>query len=156
MERVRSGCKGPYQTPWCSYTIAEDFSSARLRKTLSTSCGLQGTFGWKFSNFSCQVETLLITQRLVSMNMPLNSDGTVMFNATLFAVVRTSLKIYTDGNIDTANETLRAVIKKIWKRTNNKLLDQVVPPPGSRTTFLDLFSRFRRSKTCSIYLIIWI
>lgn len=65
------------------------------------------------------------------MNMPLNSDGTVMFNATLFAVVRTSLKIYTDGNIDTANETLRAVIKKIWKRTNSKLLDQVVPPPGS-------------------------
>lgn len=67
------------------------------------------------------------------MNMPLNSDGTVMFNATLFAVVRTSLKIYTDGNIDTANETLRAVIKKIWKRTNSKLLDQVVPPPGSNS-----------------------
>lgn len=66
------------------------------------------------------------------MNMPLNSDGTVMFNATLFAVVRTSLKIYTEGNIDSANETLRAVIKKIWKRTNSKLLDQVVPPPGSK------------------------
>ena len=71
-------------------------------------------------------------QRLVSMNMPLNSDGTVMFNATLFAVVRTSLKIYTEGNIDDANEQLRAVIKKIWKRTNPKLLDQVVPPPGSK------------------------
>lgn len=68
------------------------------------------------------------------MNMPLNSDGTVMFNATLFAVVRTSLKIYTEGNIDSANETLRAVIKKIWKRTNGKLLDQVVPPPGSKKT----------------------
>ena len=66
------------------------------------------------------------------MNMPLNSDGTVMFNATLFAVVRTSLKIYTEGNIDDANEQLRAVIKKIWKRTNPKLLDQVVPPPGSK------------------------
>ncbi|CAN7978875.1 unnamed protein product, partial [Ixodes persulcatus] len=36
-------------------------------------------------------------KKLVSMNMPLNSDGTVMFNATLFAVVRTSLKIKTDG-----------------------------------------------------------
>jgi len=36
-------------------------------------------------------------QRLVSMNMPLNSDGTVMFNATLFALVRTSLHIKTDG-----------------------------------------------------------
>jgi len=36
-------------------------------------------------------------QRLVSMNMPLNSDGTVMFNATLFALIRTSLHIKTDG-----------------------------------------------------------
>lgn len=38
-------------------------------------------------------------KRLVSMNMPLNSDGTVYFNATLFAVVRTSLKIKTDGKL---------------------------------------------------------
>ncbi|VVC87583.1 unnamed protein product [Leptidea sinapis] len=68
--------------------------------------------------------------KLVSMNMPLNSDGTVLFNATLFAVVRTSLKIKTDGNIDDCNTELRAVIKKIWKRTSPKLLDQVVPPPG--------------------------
>ena len=59
------------------------------------------------------------------MNMPLNSDGTVLFNATLFAVVRTSLKIKTDGNIDDANGELRAVIKQIWKRTSPKLLDQV-------------------------------
>lgn len=29
--------------------------------------------------------------------MPLNSDGTVMFNATLFALVRTALKIKTEG-----------------------------------------------------------
>lgn len=36
-------------------------------------------------------------QRLVSMNMPLNSDGTVMFNATLFALVRTALRIKTEG-----------------------------------------------------------
>lgn len=36
-------------------------------------------------------------QRLVAMNMPLNSDGTVMFNATLFALVRTALKIKTEG-----------------------------------------------------------
>ncbi|XP_023212937.1 voltage-dependent L-type calcium channel subunit alpha-1D-like [Centruroides sculpturatus] len=69
-------------------------------------------------------------QRLVSMNMPLNSDGTVMFNATLFALVRTSLRIKTEGNIDEANEELRAVIKRIWKRTSQKLLDQVVPPAG--------------------------
>ncbi len=31
------------------------------------------------------------------MNMPLNSDGTVMFNATLFALVRTNLQIKNVG-----------------------------------------------------------
>jgi len=39
----------------------------------------------------------MFVKRLVSMNMPLNSDGTVMFNATLFALVRTSLHIKTEG-----------------------------------------------------------
>lgn len=94
------------------------------------------------------------------MNMPLNSDGTVMFNATLFALVRTNLQIkvtgiwnkafkfnafkrkkvaliyYLKGNIDTCNEELRAVIKKIWKRTSPKLLDQIIPPPGSKWPFI--------------------
>lgn len=156
------------------------------------------------------------------MNMPLNSDGTVMFNATLFALVRTALRIKTEGkrharntfartcqqwahwsvyigqttdgrlmdyhcavdssptqcnntpvqnvptiscntyfwrvlhtkqavcasvlvlilttlcsavcvcagNLEQANEELRAIVKKIWKRTSMKLLDQVVPPAG--------------------------
>ncbi|XP_055999812.1 muscle calcium channel subunit alpha-1-like isoform X9 [Ostrea edulis] len=96
-------------------------------------------------------------KRLVSMNMPLNSDGTVMFNATLFALVRTSLKIKTEGNIDEANEDLRRVIKTIWKRTSPKLLDQVVPPAGREddvtvgkfyATFLiqDYFRRFKKRK----------
>lgn len=96
-------------------------------------------------------------KRLVSMNMPLNSDGTVLFNATLFAVVRTSLKIKTEGNIDEANGELRAIIKQIWKRTSPKLLDQVVPPPGIDddvtvgkfyATFLiqDYFRRFKKRK----------
>ncbi|GFS83443.1 voltage-dependent calcium channel type D subunit alpha-1 [Nephila pilipes] len=95
-------------------------------------------------------------KRLVSMNMPLNSDGTVNFNATLFAVVRTSLRIKTEGNIDEANEELRVIIKKIWKRTNPKLLDQVVPPAADEdvtvgkfyATFLiqDYFRRFKKRK----------
>ncbi|XP_058464839.1 muscle calcium channel subunit alpha-1 isoform X1 [Malaya genurostris] len=96
-------------------------------------------------------------KRLVSMNMPLNSDGTVLFNATLFAVVRTSLKIKTEGNIDDANAELRSTIKQIWKRTASKLLDQVVPPPGVDdevtvgkfyATFLiqDYFRRFKKRK----------
>lgn len=38
------------------------------------------------------------------MNMPLNSDGTVMFNATLFALVRTALKIKTEGELPRRQE----------------------------------------------------
>ena len=74
----------------------------------------------------------LVFQRLVSMNMPLNSDGSVNFNATLFALVRTSLSIKTEGNIDEANEELRHQILKIWKRTDIKLLDQICPGAGSK------------------------
>jgi len=47
------------------------------------------------------------------------------------------------GMIDQANEELRTVIKKIWKRTNMKLLDQVVPPAGSK------FFLFSSSAICS-------
>ncbi|GCB78963.1 hypothetical protein scyTo_0015915, partial [Scyliorhinus torazame] len=93
-------------------------------------------------------------KRLVSMNMPMNSDGTVTFNATLFALVRTALKIKTDGNFEQSNEELRAIIKKVWKRTSMKLLDQVIPPIGDDevtvgkfyATFLiqDHFRKFKK------------
>ncbi|KAK0135864.1 Voltage-dependent L-type calcium channel subunit alpha-1D [Merluccius polli] len=108
---------------------------------------------------ACKVSrslSLSSLHRLVAMNMPLNSDGTVMFNATLFALVRTALKIKTEGNLEQANEELRAVIKKIWKRTSMKLLDQVVPPAGDDevtvgkfyATFLiqDYFRKFKKRK----------
>ena len=95
-------------------------------------------------------------KKLVAMNMPLNSDGTVMFNATLFALVRTNLKIKTEGNLDTANEEFRIIIKKIWKRTSPKLLDQVIPPASDDdvtvgkfyATFLiqDYFRRFKKRR----------
>lgn len=92
------------------------------------------------------------------MNVPLHPDGTVTFNATLFALVRTSLKIKTEGlppththkhtpglcvlcfldnvtclsssgPIDQQNEELKIIIKKLWKRTKPKLIDEVIPPP---------------------------
>merc|ERR1719167_842436 len=51
-------------------------------------------------------------KRLVAMNMPLKADGTVEFRATLFAVIRTSLKIKMDGPIDQCNAELRAIMRK--------------------------------------------
>ncbi|XP_034722363.1 voltage-dependent L-type calcium channel subunit alpha-1F-like, partial [Etheostoma cragini] len=90
------------------------------------------------------------------MNMPLNADGTVTFNATLFALVRTALKIKTEGNPDQENEELRVIIKKIWKRMKPKLLDEVIPPHEEEevtvgkfyATFLiqDYFRKFRKRK----------
>ncbi|XP_077369467.1 voltage-dependent L-type calcium channel subunit alpha-1D isoform X2 [Festucalex cinctus] len=95
-------------------------------------------------------------KRLVSMNVPLHPDGTVTFNATLFALVRTSLKIKTEGPIDQQNEELKLIIKKLWKRTKPKLLDEVIPPPrGDEVTcgkfyasFLiqDYFKKYRKRK----------
>ncbi|KAF4070507.1 hypothetical protein AMELA_G00286230 [Ameiurus melas] len=95
-------------------------------------------------------------RRLVIMNVPLHPDGTVSFNATLFALVRSSLKIKTEGPIDKENEELRAIIKKIWKRTKPKLLDEVIPPPAGEevtagkfyASFLiqDYFKKYRKRK----------
>ncbi|KAG5836460.1 hypothetical protein ANANG_G00254990 [Anguilla anguilla] len=95
-------------------------------------------------------------RRLVAMNMPLNTDGTVKFNATLFALVRTALKIKTEGPVVQENEELRIIIKKIWKRTKAKTLDEVIPPPEEEevtvgrfyASFLiqDYFRKFRKRK----------
>ncbi|CAK6975913.1 LOW QUALITY PROTEIN: voltage-dependent L-type calcium channel subunit alpha-1D-like [Scomber scombrus] len=95
-------------------------------------------------------------KRLVAMNMPLNADGMVTYNATLFALVRTALKIKTEGNPDQENEELRVIIKKIWKRMKPKLLDEVIPPHEEEevtvgkfyATFLiqDYFRKFRKRK----------
>ncbi|KAM9752083.1 voltage-dependent L-type calcium channel subunit alpha-1D isoform 1-T1 [Menidia menidia] len=95
-------------------------------------------------------------KRLVAMNVPLHPDGTVTFSATLFALVRTSLKIKTEGPIDQQNEELKIIIKKLWKRTKPKLIDEIIPPPrGDEVTcgkvyasFLiqDYFKKFRKRK----------
>ncbi|XP_070400944.1 voltage-dependent L-type calcium channel subunit alpha-1D isoform X4 [Nothobranchius furzeri] len=95
-------------------------------------------------------------RRLVAMNVPLHPDGTVTFNATLFALVRTSLKIKTEGPVDQQNEELKLVIKKLWKHTKPKLIDEIIPPPrGDEVTsgkfyasFLiqDYFKKFRKRK----------
>jgi len=97
-------------------------------------------------------------KRLVSMNMRLNADGTVNFNATLFALVRTSLNIMTDGNIDESNEELRNQIIKVFKTLDMDMLDSCCPGPGLLeeevtvgkfyATFLiqDYFRRFKKKK----------
>ena len=61
------------------------------------------------------------------MNIPLDADGTVQFNATFVAVVTTALNIYTDGNADNRSSKLRRAIQLIWKRFPSEMIDQVIP-----------------------------
>ena len=81
-------------------------------------------------------------KRLVSMNMRLNPDGTVNFNATLFALVRTSLNIMTDGNIDESNEELRQQLIKVFKDgLDMGMLDSCCPGPGrKKSTHLSIIT----------------
>ncbi|XP_065316255.1 muscle calcium channel subunit alpha-1-like isoform X4 [Gordionus sp. m RMFG-2023] len=98
----------------------------------------------------------LACKKMMAMNMQLLKDGTVTFRGTLFSLIRVAHHLNMEGNLDQANEELRAVIKKIWKRTSQKLLDQIVPPAGHDdvtvgkfyATFLiqDYFRRFKRRK----------
>lgn len=36
------------------------------------------------------------------------------------------------GPIDQQNEELKVIIKKLWKRTKPKLIDEVIPPPRGK------------------------
>ncbi|XP_020626974.1 voltage-dependent R-type calcium channel subunit alpha-1E-like isoform X3 [Orbicella faveolata] len=71
-------------------------------------------------------------KRLIKMNMPLFPDNTVTFTATLFALVRTSLKIMTEkNNLKENDKELRAMLKRVWPKLTKKTLDRVVPKPPS-------------------------
>lgn len=45
----------------------------------------------------------------------------------------TGVCLYLVGQLEQANEELRSIIKKLWKRTNMKLLDQVCPAAGGQS-----------------------
>lgn len=69
----------------------------------------------------------------------LYAEGTTMGPSTGLMIIA-ALHLPPLGNLEQANEELRAIIKKIWKRTSMKLLDQVVPPAGGKCSL---------SSTCS-------
>ncbi|MEQ2218126.1 hypothetical protein XENOCAPTIV_029822 [Xenoophorus captivus] len=60
--------------------------------------------------------------RLVAMNVPLHPDGTVTFNATLFALVRTSLKIKTEGQASYTRHSWRLIMLAVTHVCKNLLL----------------------------------
>lgn len=76
----------------CPHRVACKVGFSAVEDAEDETCNNSGYILDTFLHLLC-----LWLQRLVAMNMPLNSDGTVMFNATLFALVRTALKIKTEG-----------------------------------------------------------
>ncbi|CAB4069624.1 CACNA1D [Lepeophtheirus salmonis] len=73
-------------------------------------------------------------KRLVAMNMPLRDDGTVEFQATLFAIIRTSLGIKMEGSLEQANSELRLIMKKIWRK-DDSVLDKLIPRKRGESEF---------------------
>lgn len=62
------------------------------------------------------------------MNVPMNSDGSVDFSATLLALVRMRLlvKIDEDGKSwEDMNQELAVIIKKNWPRTSDSHIRRV-------------------------------
>lgn len=44
-------------------------------------------------------------------------------------ILKDLLFVSHSGPIDQQNEELKVIIKKLWKRTKPKLIDEVIPPP---------------------------
>ncbi|KAJ6668422.1 hypothetical protein lerEdw1_015799 [Lerista edwardsae] len=100
-------------------------------------------------------------KRLVAMNMPLNSDGTVMFNATLFALVRTALKIKTEDDEVTVGKfyatfLIQDYFRKFKKRKEQGLVGKypaknttVALQAGLRTLH-DIGPEIRRAISCDL------
>ncbi|KAL4823708.1 hypothetical protein H8958_007278 [Nasalis larvatus] len=100
-------------------------------------------------------------KRLVAMNMPLNSDGTVMFNATLFALVRTALKIKTEDDEVTVGKFYATFLIQDYFRKFKKRKEQglVGKHPAKNTTIAlqaglrtlhDIGPEIRRAISCDL------
>ncbi|KAK4472785.1 hypothetical protein MN116_004004 [Schistosoma mekongi] len=81
----------------------------------------------------------LAYKKLIRMNMPLDSAGTVHFTTTLFALVRESLgiKMAPAEFMDIKDAELRETIKTLWPVQAKRSLDLLLPP-NSEYTFTHL------------------
>lgn len=61
------------------------------------------------------------------MNVPVSEDKKIDFTSTLFALVRTSLKIATKGNMNSNDTKLRKMILGDWPKISPKSLDKMIP-----------------------------
>ena len=66
------------------------------------------------------------------MNMPLDEDNMVSFSTTLFALIRTSLNIKLRGNMNANDTELRKMIKRVWPKTSEKVLNKLIPKQSGK------------------------
>lgn len=59
--------------------------------------------------------------------MPLTENNTIQFATTLFALVRTSLKIRMTGNMNANDTKLRKMILEDWPNILPRVLNEMIP-----------------------------
>ncbi|XP_065654096.1 voltage-dependent L-type calcium channel subunit alpha-1D isoform X2 [Hydra vulgaris] len=69
----------------------------------------------------------LAYKRLMKLNMPISGDNTVLFTPTIFALVRTSLRMTENDKEYFKDSSFKKVIKRIWPNTLQKTLDVILP-----------------------------
>ncbi|XP_019855146.1 PREDICTED: voltage-dependent L-type calcium channel subunit alpha-1D-like isoform X2 [Amphimedon queenslandica] len=79
-------------------------------------------------------------KRMISLSIPVDEDGMIAFNATLFAIVRVSLKIDSscgknnNNNYNSRSADLRLKLQSVFPNCPKKILDIVLPERPVRTT----------------------
>eukprot|EP00041_Stephanoeca_diplocostata_P038149 m.1480953 g.1480953 ORF g.1480953 m.1480953 type:complete len:1704 (+) comp25172_c0_seq1:294-5405(+) len=70
-----------------------------------------------------------VSQYLLRMNIPVASDGTVDFNATMLSIVRMRLSMYNDleNGWENENARLKDILLRFWPRADYDLLDKMLP-----------------------------
>ena len=79
--------------------------------------------------FGSKCPDRLAYKKLIRMNMPLDNEGKVHFNTTLFALIRENLniKMRSAEEMDQADIELRETILKVWPFTAKNKIEVLVP-----------------------------
>ena len=79
--------------------------------------------------FGSKCPDRLAYKKLIRMNMPLDNEGKVHFNTTLFALIRENLniKMRSAEEMDQADIELRETILKVWPFTAKDKIEVLVP-----------------------------
>jgi hypothetical protein len=81
--------------------------------------------------FGQKCPKILAYRRLIRMNMPVDENGDVHFTTTLFALIRETLEIKMQDDVDQmdrADQELRETVKKFWPLLDAKKINLVLPP----------------------------